>query len=223
MQTLYIVQSWDIAQQGEGARQPAVTGEGWSGMELPPQAPGFVGGRAPVRGRRWGRAAEAESRRVQIAWRPETESALAGAVTRRELEDLWDRHGGSAYALACALLGNEAAAAEAVRLAMSDLARSTRGVSTEEARRCLVRHVYQHARELTGETSGMVLLPPVMVWVSQLARLQRASLALCVFGGLTYRETAALLDVPPSTVADLLTAGLREMGRLTAGATAACG
>ncbi len=63
-------------------------------------------------------------------------------------------------------------------------------------------------------------LTPVMVWVSQLARLQRASLALCVFGELTYRETAALLDLPPSTVADLLTAGLRELGRLTAGATA---
>jgi DNA-directed RNA polymerase specialized sigma24 family protein len=83
--------------------------------------------------------------------------------------------------------------------------------------------VYRHAQESTAERSGATSLPPVMVWVSQLARLQRASLALCVFGGLTYRETAALLDVPPSTVADLLTAGLREMGRLTAGATATCG
>ena len=64
------------------------------------------------------------------------------------------------------------------------------------------------------------MLPPVMVWVSQLARLQRASLALCVYGGLTHREAAALLDVPPSTVADLLTAGLRELGRLSAGAAA---
>ena len=176
-------------------------------MELTSQAPGLVGACARVRGRRWGRAAE-------------TESAPASAVTRRELEDLWDRHGESAYALACALLGNEVAAAEAVRLAMADLARSIHGVSTEEARRCLVRHVYRHTRELAGETSGMVLLPPVMVWVSQLARLQRASLALCVFGGLTYRETAGLLDVPPGTVADLLTAGLRELGRLAAGGTA---
>jgi len=149
-------------------------------------------------------------------------SAPAGAVTRRELEDLWDRHGASVYALACALLGNEVAAAEAVRLAMADLARPMSGVSTQEARRCLVRHVYRHAQEPAGETSGAVQLPPVMVWVSQLARLQRASLALCVFGGLTHREAAAVLDVPPSTVADLLTAGLRELGRLTAGATATC-
>lgn len=190
-------------------------------MELTAQAPGLVSGRTPVRGCRWGRAAEAESRRVQGASRAETESAPAGAVTRRELEDLWDRHGGSAYALACALLGDEAAAAEAVRLAMFDLARSIRVVSTEEARRCLVRHLYRHTQEHTGDTSG-AMLPPVMVWVSQLARLQRASLALCVFGGLTHREAAALLDVSHGTVAALLTAGLRELGRLAADATATC-
>ena len=105
---------------------------------------------------------------------------------------------------------------------MADLARSTRGVSTEEARRFLARHVYRHARSPPARRPAQVPLPPVMVWVSQLAQLQRASLALCVFGGLTHREAAALLDVPPSTVADLLTAGLRELGRLAAGATATC-
>ena len=191
-------------------------------MKVTAQAPGLVGGRAPGRSRRWGRAAEAESRRVQIASRAETECAPGGAGTVGEREDLWDRHGGYAYALACALLGNEAAAAEAVRLAMVDASRSIRGVSTEEARRCLVRHVYRHTQEHVGDTSGAVLVPPVMVWLSRLARLQRASLALCVFGGLTHREAAALLDVPPSTVAALLTAGLRELGRLAGDADATC-
>jgi DNA-directed RNA polymerase specialized sigma24 family protein len=188
-------------------------------MGLTAQAPGLVGARARARGRWWGRAAGAEPRRVPIASRAETESAAAGAVTRRKLEDLWDRHGGSAYALACALLGNEAAAAEAVRLAMADLARSDRGGSTQEARRCVVRHVHRHTREPARETSGAVPLPPVMVWVSQLARLQRACLGLCYFGGLTHREAAALLGVPPGTVADLLTAGLRELGRRAARGT----
>ena len=193
-------------------------------MELIAQAPGLVGARARARGRRWGRAAEAESQRAPIASRAGTESPPAGAVTRRELEereleDLWDRHGGSAYALACALLGNEVAAAEAVSLAMADLASSMRGVSTEEARRCLVRHVYRHTQELVGHTPSTTQLPPVIVWVSQLARLQRASLALCYFGGLTHREAAALLGVPPGTVADLLNSGLRELGRLAARGT----
>lgn len=189
-------------------------------MELTAQTSGLVGARARVPGRGWGRAAEAGSRQLQIASHAETETAPRSAVTRRELEDLWDRHGGSAYALACALLGNEVAAVEAVRLAMADLAHSIRGVSTQEARGCLARHVYRHTQESAAETAGAGLLPPVMVWVSQLARLQRASLALCVFGGLTHREAAALLDVPPSTVADLLTAGLRELGRLADGGTA---
>jgi DNA-directed RNA polymerase specialized sigma24 family protein len=183
------------------------------------QAPGLVGGRASARRRR---ADEAACRPVQISSRAEPETAPASAISRRELEDLWDRHGRSAYALACGLLGNEAAAADAVSLAMLDLARSIRGGSTEEARGCLVRHVYRHTQEPADEMPGAVLLPPVMVWVSQLARLQRASLALCVFGGLTHREAAELLDVPPSTVADLLTAGLRELGRLSVGATATC-
>ena len=142
------------------------------------------------------------------------------AVTSRELELLWDNHGPSAYALACALLGDERAAAEAVRLAMADLPRSIHRASSQEARRCLVRHVYRRAEESTAERSGATTLPPVMVWVSRLARLQRASLALCVFGGLSYQEAAALLDVSPSTVADLLTTGLREAGRLATGATA---
>jgi hypothetical protein len=189
-------------------------------MELTSQAPGLVGACARVRGRRWGWGAEAELRRVRIAAPAESDSPPASAITRRELEDLWNCHGESAYAVACALLGNEVAAAEAVRLAMADLAPSIRDVSAEEARRSLVRHVYRHAQEPVDETSGAMLLPPVMVWVSQLARVQRASLALCLFGRLTYRETAALLDVPPGTVADLLTAGLRELGRLHTKATA---
>ena len=52
------------------------------------------------------------------------------------------------------------------------------------------------------------------MWLSRLARLQRASLALCIYGGLTHREAATLLGVPPGTVAELITAGLREVSRL---------
>ena len=50
--------------------------------------------------------------------------------------------------------------------------------------------------------------------MSRLARRQRVCLGLCFFGGLTHREAAALLDVSPGAVADLLTAALRELGRL---------
>ena len=183
-------------------------------MELTAQAPGQVGARrssrSPV-----GRAAEAESRRVQMPSRAETERA-AGAGTRRELEELWDLHGASVYALACALLGDETAAARAVTLGMTDLARSDGSVSADEARRSWARHVYWRSQELAGETSRTPDLPSTMVWLGQLARLQRSCLALCLFGGHTHREAAALLGVSPTTVADLLTSGLREVGRLAA-------
>ncbi|WP_460715063.1 RNA polymerase sigma factor [Nocardioides dilutus] len=143
-------------------------------------------------------------------------------ATPRGLRDQWDRHGGSAYALACALLGNEKAAAESVRLAMTDLARSTDVRSDDDARRLLARSVLRHAPEPPSGTADGERLPRPMVWLSRLARLQRASLALCVYGGLTHREAADLLGVSPATVADLLTAGLRELGRLAAADTVTC-
>jgi DNA-directed RNA polymerase specialized sigma24 family protein len=190
-------------------------------MELTAQTPGLVGARARGRGRRWGRAAEAGSRRVRIASRAETESAPAGVLTRRALEDLCDRHGDSVYALACTLLGDETAAAQALTLGMADLARSGGTVSTTDARRSWARHVYWRSQELAGEMSSTPHLPPAMVWLSQVTPLQRACLALCLFGGHTRREAADLLGVPPATVADMLTTGLKEVARLAAGRTVA--
>ncbi|KQX72378.1 RNA polymerase sigma factor [Aeromicrobium sp. Root472D3] len=40
---------------------------------------------------------------------------------------------------------------------------------------------------------------------------QRASLALCRFGGHTYRQAADLLELPAASVADLLTTSLRAL------------
>jgi hypothetical protein len=134
--------------------------------------------------------------------------------TEPDLQLLWDRHGRAVHALACALLGDEDAADRAVALGMTDLARSTERVSVDNARRLMARYVYRRTQDLAGRTPTTLDLPPVMVWLGQLAHLQRASLALCVFGGHTHREAAGLLGVPPATVAELLTAGLRELGRL---------
>jgi DNA-directed RNA polymerase specialized sigma24 family protein len=67
------------------------------------------------------------------------------------------------------------------------------------------------------ETPRTLRLPPSMVWLGQLAQLQRACLALCLFGGHTHREAASLLGVPSMTVAGLLTSGLKDLGLLAAG------
>ena len=71
-------------------------------MELAARAPGLVGARADARDRR-GRPL-----RPSPAEHPASRAdprATPSAATAPELEDLWDRHGGSVYALACALLG----------------------------------------------------------------------------------------------------------------------
>jgi DNA-directed RNA polymerase specialized sigma24 family protein len=54
-------------------------------------------------------------------------------------------------------------------------------------------------------------LPPAMLWISQVALAQRTCLALCVFGGHTHREAAALLGLPQMAVASLLTSGLKQL------------
>ena len=140
---------------------------------------------------------------------------------RATAQELWDRHGKAAYGLARALVGDEAAA-EAVRLAMADLARSTDVVPAAEARRLLAESVYRHAPQTVGVQARESLLPMPMVWLNRLALLQRASLAMCVFGGLTHREAAAVLDVAPATVAELIIAGLRELSCLATDEPASC-
>jgi hypothetical protein len=164
---------------------------------------------------RWPRKRRAEFTRARpLPLRVHAPSRPDSPVAGLPLEDLWDRHGSSVYALACTLLGDEVAAAQAVLLGMTDLARSSEGPSAEDARRCMARHVYWRSQELVGQTSRTLRLPPAMVRLGELAQLQRASLALCIFGGHTHREAADLLGVTPMTVAELLTAGLKEVGRL---------
>jgi hypothetical protein len=121
------------------------------------------------------------------------------------------------------LLGDDAAASLAVTRAMVDLAHSPDDASAEDAQRLLARRVYARCQGLAGDTPRTLRLPPMMVWLGELAQLQRACLALCVFGGHTHREAADLLGAPALTVAALLTSGLQELGRLSAGGTASAG
>src|SRR4051794_38195367 len=120
-------------------------------MELTAQAPGLTGGGPRGHG----------------LLRPVRSRPQSLPVT-----DLWERHGSSAYALACALLGDETAAAEAVLLAMADLARSGSAVDGEIRRR-LAHTIYRLAQEPSDAATGADRLPPAMVWLTRLARLQR--------------------------------------------------
>ena len=137
--------------------------------------------------------------------------------TARQAENLLSGHGRAAFALACALLGDEETAVRATALGIVDLACSP-AVSPAGTRRALARRVYWRCEQIAGETTRAAPQPATMVRLRQLAQLQRTCLALCVFGGHTYREVASLLGVPPLTVATALTSGLKELGHLPADA-----
>lgn len=155
------------------------------------------------------------SRRRPLSSVPSVEAAR----TTRDLEGLWDRHGASVYTLAHALLGDETAAAQAMRLGMSDLDAAEVSGSTAESHRAWAHHVYVRSQELAAQPPSTAPTPAPQ-WLGHLAQVQRACVALCLFGGHTYREVASLLDLQPMTVAEMLTTGLGDGARRAAGGSA---
>src|SRR4051794_7296075 len=190
------------------------------GMELAERANGPVVPRVDAQSHRWRRAALARPRPWPTSPPGVHSTSEAEAGTAPGLEELWKRHGRALYAFACALLGDEAAAVQAVTLAMVDLARTSADEWPREIPRYLSERVYWRSQALTMERSSPSPVLPIMGWLARLARLQRTCLALCAFGGYPHREAADLLDVAPATVAELLTTGLRELGHLAAGGPA---
>lgn len=135
-------------------------------------------------------------------------------------DSVWALYGTSVFAMACALLGDEPAALRAVTMGMVDVftpdAESLHP-SPDSSLRGVAGLVYQRCEELAGEVSVSRTMtgPSLMVWLGELATAQRKALALCVFGGHTYREAAHLLGLAPGTVAALLKAGLHDLARLS--------
>ena len=145
------------SRSSDGARPSGVIEEGWSAMELVKETRGLVGAPVDARIRLLGRPAGSDPRRLEApAPRPRLENE-ADASTAPDLEEVWDRHGGSVYALACALLGDEAAAVRTVTLAMVDLALATDADSHEDTLRFLARRVY---RAQPGSPGGTIRQAP---------------------------------------------------------------
>jgi Sigma-70, region 4 len=155
------------------------------------------------------RARRAEVRRIG----GRRSRSLPTVLTVRRAEEILEGHGPAAYALACALLGDATRATRAVALGVVDLACSAE-TPPADTRRVLARQVYRRSQEMPGYAADAASLPATMLWLAQLARLQRTVLALCVFGGHTHREAAELLGVSPQTVALSLTSGLKDLGHL---------
>lgn len=134
-------------------------------------------------------------------------------------ERFWDLYGASLYALARALLGDDAAALHVVPRAMVDLFSSTGGeapMSTEPTLRAAAACVYDRCyAALSKDPRNGTRATPPPVSLGELEGAQRAALALCIFGGHTYRQAAARLDMASEVAADLLTSGLRDLSAVT--------
>lgn len=146
---------------------------------------------------------------------------VAGPAAGIGPEQFWDLHGTLLFSLACALLGDEAAALRAVSLGMVDLyswsdaqADESPEVTLAAGAGCVYTRCYAGLSEpLLGRS---MTVPPLMFWLGELARGQRAALALCVFGGHTYQQAATRLDIPAEDAANLLRSGLHDLCRLAA-------
>lgn len=129
-------------------------------------------------------------------------------------EEQWDLHGVSLWVLACALLGNREAAMTAVASAMVD---QTDGHDRpgDDPLRAVADLVYQRCYQVMVDTSrSRPALTPSVGRLGQLSEGQRTALALCTYGGHTYRDAALVLGLRPEVVAALLVSGLHDLVRL---------
>lgn len=111
--------------------------------------------------------------------------------------ELYDRHATALYALARSVLGERAAAEDAVVDAMVDCCGPAQA---GRSRQRSVRH--ELARALYQRCQAPGLLPP--------AARSRAVLALCLHGEHTHREAGALTGVPGASLGDLLRDALAD-------------
>ena len=142
--------------------------------------------------------------------RPRTTDDSSYQHSYLEPEELWDLHGAALYALACILLEDEADVVLAVTLGLMDVYRVP---EPDPTLRTAAGSVHRHCRTLArSERAEATSGAPAMAGLREVAWSQRSALALCFFGGHTYRDAAAELDIPSDTVAWLLMSGLQELG-----------
>ncbi|MGH3357814.1 MAG: sigma factor-like helix-turn-helix DNA-binding protein [Nocardioidaceae bacterium] len=136
---------------------------------------------------------------------------------RQRTTCICERHGSPLYLLGCAITRDSDRAADAAARAIAQTSppstESSRG-DAELLRRELGRRVYldcvaleppsggypRHSDRPDADASSL----PMVAWLWSLPPQQRASIALCVFGGHTYREAATLLGLAAADVAGLL-------------------
>lgn len=158
---------------------------------------------------------------------PPTSRRTRPTRTGRSLDEQWyEDHGVGLFLLARLLTGEPNEASTVVARAIAD--RSTwperLDQDSRRVRSDLAGLIYRHARTRTrgrAPTAHRVriakgwdvakALPPAMTWLDAVSTQQREAIALCLYGGCTYRDAADQLGLSAPQVAALLTSGLHEL------------
>jgi hypothetical protein len=148
---------------------------------------------------------------------PESAALTAPSAPRSAVEETYMRHGAALFALAVVLLEDPEDAELLVTRALLDSCTPPDLTSPLLNRRDLARYVYVlWARNRTPPDTAPVhrsrrsrgRKTPRLNVGGRLSQLQRASIALALFGDHTYIEIASLMDLPAGEVADHMRSGL---------------
>lgn len=152
--------------------------------------------------------------------RPEGDAALVRRMAggdRHALGALWDRHGATAFSLACSITASPSIAEAVVADAF---AHAWRGAPTFDPQHMsvfawLTSLVRSHA--LAAKPRDVEV--PRVVTREALDGMQARAIELAFFGGMTKREIASALQLPEGAVASLLRGAVEALGRTSMPAT----
>lgn len=122
--------------------------------------------------------------------------------------ELWDVHGPSLLAVARTLLGDESAAQRAVASALTTFYQDHGSPEPIHALRGSARYVFAHSEAIRSGSTLVSFEAPGPL--RRMALNQRRMLALCTYGGHTYRDAALLMGISADTAARLLTTALKR-------------
>ena len=172
-----------------------------------------------------------------------SDAALAIAISRYEqsaLAEAYKRHAGAVFALARRLLVDQALAEEVVQevflrlwndptrfdpdrgslrsfLLIDAHGRAVDSLRSDASRRERedrdARKTAANPYDLEYEAGDLVVVAKVRNALEHLPDDERAAIEVAYFGGYTYREVAARLDVPEGTVKSRIRSGLRRLHR----------